>query len=381
MSKLSLLDKLGILVKLSVSAKKYWIVLIVLLVFGIILAFTNKKNETRNKVLYFIMTICILAILIASYHASLGKMMNFMMNHFFIAVYFPNVAIYLAAIIAMNIIVWISIFSYKTAKPIRFLNITIYIIMNYFMALLLETINKNKLDIFDQSSLYGNKSALAMIELSSLVFMIWIIFLVLYKVILIYVRKDYKPKVKRIIVRKQVKKLPENYEPILSPERIYGKIPSRNTIVLKEEKQEEKPEEKVIDTSEKTEDEILLEHFSKQFTLDDYKLFSRLLREHQERETQRKEQERKEEQERLEKEQEERQKQLEEEQRQLDEMRKEQEQLEAERKKEEEFERERQKQIERQKKEDAALEYLLQQTLLEEEREKKKVSELESLYR
>ena len=373
MSKLSLLDKLGILVKLSVSAKKYWIVLIVLLVFGIILAFTNKKNETRNKVLYFIMTICILAILIASYHASLGKMMNFMMNHFFIAVYFPNVAIYLAAIIAMNIIVWISIFSYKTAKPIRFLNITIYIIMNYFMALLLETINKNKLDIFDQSSLYGNKSALAMIELSSLVFMIWII--------LIYVRKDYKPKVKRIIVRKQVKKLPENYEPILSPERIYGKIPSRNTIVLKEEKQEEKPEEKVIDTSEKTEDEILLEHFSKQFTLDDYKLFSRLLREHQERETQRKEQERKEEQERLEKEQEERQKQLEEEQRQLDEMRKEQEQLEAERRKEEEFERERKKQIERQKKEDAALEYLLQQTLLEEEREKKKVSELESLYR
>lgn len=249
------------------------------------------------------------------------------------------------------------------------------------MALLLETINKNKLDIFDQSSLYGNKSALAMIELSSLVFMIWIIFLVLYKVILIYVRKDYKPKVKRIIVRKQVKKLPENYEPILSPERIYGKIPSRNTIVLKEEKQEEKPEEKVIDTSEKTEDEILLEHFSKQFTLDDYKLFSRLLREHQERETQRKEQERKEEQERLEKEQEERQKQLEEEQRQLDEMRKEQEQLEAERRKEEEFERERKKQIERQKKEDAALEYLLQQTLLEEEREKKKVSELESLYR
>ena len=275
MSKLSFLDKLGVLVDLSIKNQGYLIILVGLLIFGIILSFTNKKNETRHKVLYFILTIAIITVLVASYHSSLGNMIQYMMNNFFIAVYFPTIAIYIAAIIAMNIIVWISIFSYKSSRQIRALNISVYIIMNYLMALLLKVINSNKLDIFDQASLYGNKEATSLIELSSIVFMVWIIFLILYKVILIYIKKEYKPRVKRIIVRKKVKKLPENYEPTLIPEMVYGKAPGKETIV--------------IDTKEKTEDEYLLEQFSKQFTLEDYKLFSRLLREEQAREKQKEE--------------------------------------------------------------------------------------------
>lgn len=270
MSKLSLLDKLGILIELSQNYQNYLIVLLVLLIFGIVLSFTNKRNEKIHKILYFGMTIVIIVILVVSYHSSLGKMISYMMNHFFVAIYFPNIAIYIAAIIAMNIIVWISIFSFKSSKQIRLLNVSVYIIMNYLMALLLKIINTNTLDIFDQQSLYGNKQATALIELSSLVFVVWVIFLILYKIILIYIKKDYKPKVKRIIVRKKVKKLPENFEPKTVPEMVHGNAPHRETLV--------------IDTSKKTEEEILLEHFSKQFTLEDYKLFSKLLKEQQERE-------------------------------------------------------------------------------------------------
>ncbi|MBP5678955.1 MAG: hypothetical protein J6X28_03925 [Bacilli bacterium] len=271
MSKMSLFDKLGVLVDLSTKNQVYLIVLVVLLIFGTILSFTNKKNELFHKVLYFIMTVVMIAILVTSYHSSLGNMIQYMMNNFFIAVYFPNIAIYIAAIIAMNIITWISIFSYKSSKQIRVLNISIYIIMNYLLALLLKVINTNKLDIFDQASLYGNKEATALIELSSIVFVVWVIFLILYKIILIYIRKDYKPRVKRVIVRKKVKILPENFEPVSSPETIYGNIHK---------------EKDIIDLKDKTEDEYLLEQFSKQFTLEDYKLFSRLLKEQQDREKQ-----------------------------------------------------------------------------------------------
>ena len=269
MSKLSLLDKLGVLVNLSTSSIGLVVALVILLIFGILLAFTNKKNEKFNKIMYVVMTAIIIGLIIATYHSSLGNMFSYMMNNFFIAVYFPTIAIYFAAIIAMNIIVWVSIFSYKSSRQIRALNVSVYIIMNYLMALLLKVINSNKLDIFDQASLYGNKEATALIELSSLVFMVWIIFLILYKIILIYIKKEYKPKVKRIIVRKKVKKLPENFEPKAIPDYVYGKAPHKETLI--------------IDTTEKTEEELLLERFSKQFTLDDYKLFSRLLKEEQER--------------------------------------------------------------------------------------------------
>lgn len=339
MSKLSILDELGVLVKLSMSSKEYLIALVVLVLFGIILCFTNKRNETRNKFLYFIMTLVIITILFVSYHSSLGKMISYMMNHFFIAIYFPNIAIYIAAIIIMNIIVWISIFSYRSSKQIRCLNVTVYVLLNYLMALLLKVIKDNKLDVFDQASLYGDKSAMSLIEISSYIFMIWIIFLVLYKVILIYIKKEYKPRVKRIIIRKQIKKLPENFEPVMNPEMVYQ--PTKKT--------------KVIDTSKKSEDEILLEHFSKQFTLDDYRLFSKLLKEQQEREKKAKEQVVEKQKEEIIKMEEERRKLLKEEQ-------------------------ERQERIEKQKKEEQEIEFLLQQTLAEEEREKQKLSELEKLY-
>ena len=269
MSKLTFLEKLGILVNLSITYKDYVLILAVLLMFVGVLSLTTKKNAKTNKVLYVLITFVIIGLLIASYHASLGNMFSYMMNNFFVAVYFPTIAIYLAALIAMNIVVWVSIFGFKSSKQIKTLNLSIYVIMNYILALLLKVINTNKLDIFDQASLYGNKETTALIELSSIIFMVWIVFLVLYKIILIYIKKDYKPTVKRIIVRKKVKKLPENYEPTNSPKVIYGKLLHKDT--------------SIIDTSEKTEDEILLERFSKQFTLEDYKLFSRLLKEEQDR--------------------------------------------------------------------------------------------------
>ena len=89
--------------------------------------------------------------------------------------------------------------------------------MNYILALLLNVINKEALDIYSQSSIYENKLSSSLISLSSIIFIIWIIFLILYKLLLIYTRKDYKPKVKKVIVRKRVKKLPDNYMPVESP--------------------------------------------------------------------------------------------------------------------------------------------------------------------
>ena len=260
MSKLSLIDKLKIFMDVSMSSSLYLIVIILLLIVGYILLTTTQKTAKRNKQIYIVISIFIALFLIISYHGSLSKMFDYMMNNFFIAVYFPNLAIYMAAIIITNIIVWISIFNFKTDKLIKRLNVVIYIIMNYLLALILSVINSNKLDIFTTESVYGNKKVTALIELSSGIFMVWIIFLILYKIILIYLKKDYKPKVKKVIVKKKVKKLPENYEPIDVPEFIYGSINTK-----KEEIIEEEP---IIEEKE---------HYNDIFTKEDYQLLLKLL--------------------------------------------------------------------------------------------------------
>lgn len=260
MSKLSFIEKLGILISTSMKSKIFLLFLIVLVFLGIALFRTNKKNEKLNKAIYCITTIIIVAFILITYHDSIGKLITYMMNNFFVAAFFPNLAIYMAALIATNIILWVSIFSYKSSKQIKILNIVVYIIMNYLLALILNTVKTDNLDIFSQAAIYENKTASALISLSSTIFIIWIIFLVIYKILLIYLRKDYKPKVKKILVKKKVKKLPENYLPLDTPEFIYGTAPKKHVVV------------------ENSQEEQILKEMESKFTLDDYKIMSKILK-------------------------------------------------------------------------------------------------------
>ena len=265
MSKLSFVEKLNILFKTSINSKLLFIFLALLIFIGIFLFKTNKKNEKTNKIIYCVTTLLILLIVVLSYHESIGKMITYMMNNFFIVAFFPNLAIYMAALIATNIIMWISVFSYKSSKQIKLLNITVYIIMNYLFALILSTVKTSNLDIFSQTSIYGNETASALISISSTIFIIWVIFLVIYKILLTYIRKDYKPKVKKVIVKRKVKKLPENFMPLDNPKYIYGIAPNKNNDTNNNTKVDSEKEE--------------INRLGSLFTLEDYKLLLKMLNE------------------------------------------------------------------------------------------------------
>ena len=232
MSKMSFLDKLGILFSVSTNSIIHIILLIILISLGVLFLSTNKKTKKRNKMIYISCSIFLLLFVIITYHGSLASIFDYMMNNLFIAIYFPNLAIYLAALIITNIILWISLFHYKTSEIIKKVNIVVYIIMNYLLFLVLGIINNNNLDVFTQKSVYGNEKASALIELSSIIFILWILFLVFYKIFLIYIKKDYKPKVKKVIIKQREKILPENFMPTTIPEIIYGNI--RKTPVKEE---------------------------------------------------------------------------------------------------------------------------------------------------
>ena len=224
MSKLSLLDKLSLFI--DVAKDSLWSVLILLILIVLVYLFskTDKKTMKRNKIIYIGFSLLMLIILLIIYLPSIGKIFDNMMNNLFIVIYFPNLAVYFAAIIVTSIILWISLFNYKTSQIIKRLNLVMYLIINYLFALLLYVINNNKLDIFSTESIYKNKQATALIELTSILFVVWIIFLVIYKLVLMYLRRDYRPEVKKVIVEKKVKKLPKNYLNIEVPSMVYGNI-------------------------------------------------------------------------------------------------------------------------------------------------------------
>ncbi|MBQ6324403.1 MAG: hypothetical protein IJI22_06215, partial [Bacilli bacterium] len=183
MTKMSFLDKLGVLLEVSKSSKLYILLILALLGLGIFLFKTNKRNVKMRKKIFLVFLISIAILLILVYHVSLAKMFDYMMNNLFVAIYFPNLAIYFAAIIVTNIILWTSVFNFRTSKIIKRVNIVVYVIMNYLLALILSVINTEKLDIFSQKSIYNNDKVTALISLSSIVFVAWIIYLIIYKII------------------------------------------------------------------------------------------------------------------------------------------------------------------------------------------------------
>lgn len=280
MSKMSFMDKLSVLLNVSLSSKLFIALFILLIVIGIVLIKNNNNDVQKNKKIYLVITIFISALVIFTFNTSLAKMFDYMMNNFFIIVYFPNIAIYLAAIIATNIILFVSIFSNKTSKVIKNINIIVYTLINYFLVLLLFTVNKSGLDLFSQSSIYQNESATALIELTSIVFIVWVIFLVLYKLILSYLRKgeeisEDKARIrKKILMEEQQKIFQEKAELEREKEELRKAQEEMTTpVVVREEAPKQMSRE-----------EYMMKQFDQMLTLNDYKVLLNVLKEHKAKE-------------------------------------------------------------------------------------------------
>ena len=202
-----------------ISENKFSIVILLFLLFlAFIFITTNKKNVKTTKKIYIGIYSFITIFLLVFNFKYLGKFFDYMMNNFFIAIYFPNFAIYFAAIIISNIIVLISIFNQKITKLIKNINIIVYTFITYLLILLIGVISKADLDVYSQASIYKNTSAHALISLTSTIFMLWIIFLVLYTIIKKFITKD-KDKEEVIVKEKIVKEriLPDNIKEVPIP--------------------------------------------------------------------------------------------------------------------------------------------------------------------
>lgn len=265
MARLSFVEKLSVLFNLTKSSSLYLVVLLAVTALGLILLTSNRKNAKSVKFFYVLIYMIMISIVLYIYRDNLSNMMDYMMDNLFIIIYFPNLAIYLAAILISNIICLVTVFSKKIPKIIRKINILMYCVISYILILILNIISENNLDVFNQSSVYGNTTAQALIELTSTIFIAWVCFLIIYKIIKPYFFKEKVPT--KVIVKKVVKK-PANYKPVEAPYQVKA---VNNTI-----KVEKEPKENTTKY-----DDLL--------TIDDYKLLLNILKEQKEKERQEKE--------------------------------------------------------------------------------------------
>ena len=264
MNRLSLWDKFKILI--DVSQSSFWLLLILVLLIGVGFTFiqTNRKTEERNKIIYIVLSAILFLLVLVTYRSSLSHLFDYLMDHVFVAILFPSFALYFLGVIITNIILWMSLFHWKTKDNMKKVNVIVYIILSYLLVLILRVTDIEKINIFSQTSIYQNDKATALMELSSIIFVIWILFLILYKSMMVYLNRENRPRVKeiikKVIITKTVKKLPANYAPIKVPKLVYGTSGRRVT---------------VLETNPKH----IIENYEKNLTIDDYQLLLKILKE------------------------------------------------------------------------------------------------------
>ena len=265
MTKMSFMDKIQVLIDITSSSNIFIVVILSLLFLAYMFITINKKNLKNSKFTYFLIYDIVIASLLFTYRKSLGNMFDYLVDNLFIIIYFPNLAVYLSAIIVAHIILWISVFKQNISKLIKVINVLFYIVITYILILVLNVINLNNLDVFTQSSIYSNSDALALIELSSSIFMVWIVFLIIYTMIRSFQRTTENEAIEqaKVVKKEKTVKLPKDYTLIEAP------------YVIKQDNDEIK-----VEATNKINDY----QYNDLLTLGDYKLLLNILKDHKQKE-------------------------------------------------------------------------------------------------
>ena len=138
-----------------------------------------KKDKKENKLVFIFIWIALLIILMIRYNVIVLNLIDRLFDEVFNALYFPSLAIYFLIISVSNFSFFYSIFSKKINKTVKFINFIQVLIINIFLILIVDIISKNNINIYDGVSIYAHSNLLVLLELTTSIFVSWILILLL----------------------------------------------------------------------------------------------------------------------------------------------------------------------------------------------------------
>lgn len=175
MENFSLIEKFKILINIFTSSPIFFgciIVSLLLLIFFIYCIITNKKT---NKWLFISIWAILLLILIIRYNFIVFSLIDNVFDNIFMALYFPNLTVYIAILFASNFFFVYSILNKKVKKSHKILNIINCLIIDIFLFIIMDTVSSNAINVYDEITVYTNSNLLVLLELNSGIFTSWVL--------------------------------------------------------------------------------------------------------------------------------------------------------------------------------------------------------------
>lgn len=257
MSPVSLDEKLKIIWSVISSSPLYLIFFVAIAVLVFLFSTTNNANKKQSRKTYLLIYTAFFIYLIIQYGESFSTLVDYAINQVFIGYYFPNIVIYICMLLIATIITLLSIFHKNISRIIKVLNSIIYGLLIYFLILMLSIVNTLKVDVFDLKELYSSDKVRSLLEFSMFLFVTWVLVLVVYHFIRKYQEKKREDTKEEFVNYNVIHNFDE--KKVLSPRKEY-------TYFEQPEVKEEKKEEP--------------------FTIEEYKLMLKVLKEEKMKEQQ-----------------------------------------------------------------------------------------------
>lgn len=240
MKYVSIFGKLKCLEELISSSAIYPIFLGIFVVL-IALLFTKKIRNKKVVVLMLIDYLVLLIITILNNYKALSTVFDSIATNLFTNIYFPSTQVYLFTLVLIDIITISSLLNIRCEKVYRVANGICFFVTKFIMILILEVVSKNKIDIFSKKSLFTNTNLVILLEISIAVFIIWLISLAV-----IYITNKVTERITVTLVQEE-----KNTNPSILPNTLVVESPKEDVKIPREE-QELSPLLNTISNVEKT---------------------------------------------------------------------------------------------------------------------------------
>lgn len=278
MKYIELPEKLNIFMNLILDNK----ILVLMIMALLLLTFlVINKNISKIKYLIYITFTFIIGLVITIITNSDSLLATFdnIINKVFLNIYFPSVEVYLLILLFSIILTINSIVSKKIKNSYKVINIIMFFTLFFLLISFLLTIANKGIDIFDINSLYTDESCIVLLQLSTQVFVLWLIItLIIYVINAIIDRIDEQ--------KEQLPIVPFNQDILsINDDVVESSVEELKDIIIQQDEEIIELDDLYIDNAPLEED-LVIENpiFAEKtkdivkFNLDDYKVFSRILK-------------------------------------------------------------------------------------------------------
>lgn len=177
MANFSFIDKIKILFNTILSTPFFSLSALIGIILAILMIIDIIKHKKIRKRYYIAAWFFIFIFIITKYSKVIPTLLDNLINQIFMALYFPSIGVYMFLLIIINIGFIYSLIK-NIHKSYKILSGIISIIMDLLFILIINLLLENNIDITSEITLYTNSKLLVLLELSTALFVSWILLII-----------------------------------------------------------------------------------------------------------------------------------------------------------------------------------------------------------